>query len=51
VNASIRNNLCQGSDHYGIVLPYVPCNLISTPPYEDNTVGTSFIGFTFNKIP
>ncbi len=50
VGASIRHNLCQGSDGNGIVLPYVPCEFADTPPYEDNTVGSAVYGFIFNKI-
>jgi hypothetical protein len=49
--ASIRHNLCQGSDNYGFVLPFVPCSLADTPPYDDNTVGSALMGWTFNKIP
>jgi hypothetical protein len=31
--ASVKNNLCQGSDLYGFILPYVPCEMVDTPPY------------------
>lgn len=48
---SIRHNLCQGADNHGFVLPYIPCDLIDTPPYEDNTVGSAIVGHVFNKIP
>jgi hypothetical protein len=51
ITASIRHNLCQGSDNHGMVLPFVPCTLADTPPYDDNTVGSAKIGWTFNKIP
>lgn len=50
VQASVRHNLCQGSDGYGFILPFVPCALADSPPYDDNTVGSAFIGWTFNKI-
>ena len=50
-NVSIRHNLCQGTDGHGIVLPYIPCTMADTPPYDDNTVGSAQIGWVFNKIP
>lgn len=33
-----------------MVLPFVPCSMVDNPPYEDNTVGSAFIGWVFNKI-
>ncbi len=50
LTASIKNNLCQGSDNHGFVLPYLPCNFTGTSPIEDNTAGSAFIGQIFNKI-
>lgn len=46
----MRYNLCQGSDGHGFILPFVPCAMADVPPYEDNTVGSAFIGWVFNKI-
>lgn len=48
--SSIKGNVCQGSDLYGFVIPYIPCTLIDTPPYDDNTASSAKIGWTFNKI-
>lgn len=42
----ISSNICQGSDLNGFVLPFVPCSMISTMPYANNTVGTALeVGF------
>lgn len=50
VASSIKHNLCQGSDLYGFVLPYLPCSFLGSPfPYEDNTAGTARFGHTFTK--
>ena len=43
--------MCQGSVVHGFVLPYIPCELLSSPAYSNNTVGSTFVGFIFNKIP
>jgi len=48
---SVVNNLCQGSAGHGFALGFIPCDSLSTPPYENNTVGSADIGFIFQKIP
>lgn len=49
-SVSITSNLCQGSDLHGFVLPFIPCDLIASSPYSDNTAGSATIGFIFNTI-
>jgi hypothetical protein len=38
---SISNNICQGSDLNGYVMPFIPCSLIATTPFANNTAGTT----------
>lgn len=47
---SINNNLCQGSDLHGFILPYVPCDYLGSIPYANNTAGSAQIGWVFNKV-
>lgn len=49
-SVSITSNLCQGSDLHGFVLPFIPCDIIDSSPYSDNTVGSAVVGFIFSKI-
>lgn len=37
---TISNNICQGSDMNGFVLPFLPCSLMATTPFPNNTAGT-----------
>lgn len=38
---TISNNICQGSDINGYVLPFLPCSLIGNTPFPNNTAGTT----------
>jgi hypothetical protein len=43
---TITNNICQGSDIDGYVMPFVPCSMINTMPFNNNTAGTALeVGF------
>ena len=46
----IKDNLCQGSHMHGFVLPHIPCDYIDSPPYSENTAGSTDTAFIFNKI-
>jgi hypothetical protein len=47
----ITNNLCQGSAGHGFIIPYIPCDSLASPPYANNTAGSTPIGFIFAKVP
>jgi hypothetical protein len=43
---TIKNNICQGSDLNGYVMPFLPCSLIAASPFTNNTAGTALeVGF------
>lgn len=46
----IDNNVCQGSQGYGFVLPHLKCNELSTNTMKWNTAGSCRIGFLFSSI-
>ena len=48
---SIKNNICQGSALHGFVLPHIPCDRLSSPPYSNNMAGSTGVAFIFNKVP
>lgn len=47
----IQNNICQGSTGHGFAFPHILCNELNTHTMGNNTAGSCFIGFIFNKIP
>ena len=40
-NVKISNNLCQGSQGNGFVLPFITCDMIASNPFIDNTAGSA----------
>lgn len=49
-SVTISNNLCQGSSMHGFVFPKIPCANLDSPPYFENTAGSTDTAFIFNKI-
>ena len=47
---SVTNNLCVGSAMHGFAIPYVPCSQINNYAFSGNTVGSSSVGYVFNKV-
>jgi hypothetical protein len=52
-NNVVQNNLCQGSDLNGFILPFVPCQYLGQEAvgFQNNTAGTCTIGFLVNVVP
>ena len=46
---TVSDNLCVGSSMHGFAIPYVPCDSVNNYAFAGNTVGTSAVGFVFNK--
>ena len=46
---SVTNNLCQGSQGHGFVIPTVPCADIDSYPFADNIAGSCQVAFILNK--
>lgn len=45
-NLAINNNICQGSDLNGYVMPFVACSLLTAMPFNNNLAGTTLeVGF------
>lgn len=51
-NNLVTENVCQGSELNGFVLPFTPCEFLdqSAVGFFDNTAGTCIIGTTFNVV-
>ena len=44
------NNICQGSQGYGFVMPHVKCSEIDSHDLGGNVAGSCQVGFIFNSI-
>jgi hypothetical protein len=49
-NVTVTNNLCQGSTNIGFAITFVQCSQLSAYPYNNNTVGSTTIGFLTNVV-
>ena len=47
---SVYDNLCQGSTMHGFAIPYSSCSDVKNYPFSGNTVGSSGVGYVFNKV-
>ena len=47
---NVQNNICQGSEGEGFILPFVPCSQWKeNTGFINNVAGSSKIGFLFNS--
>jgi hypothetical protein len=49
-NVKVTDNVCQGSVGHGWAIAHIGCDELEINPFANNTIGSAFIGFIFNKI-
>ena len=47
LNVNVKLNLVQGSEGEGFVFPTIPCSLVDSYPFVNNTAGSCEIAFMY----